>query len=258
MKEVRSIIGVFLVAILMTVNVVWAGEDEKPLDNAQVIQLTKADLGDAVIIAKIKSTKEVKFDLTPDDLVKLKKSGVSGPVIAAMLDRSVSSAAPGTASAKGRGSSKVVLAAKEGTFDIKPIPGDFKTTFAFFGMRRYVQFSEITSKIRIKDHFPTLLLYFDRDPNKIWWLVKLIPWNDYKVRVLDLQSMGAFSGTISNSPVESCDVPYSAVEEKPGMWRITPKAELQPGEYGLFRWEGDNSNLITVSIPPSLSDFGVD
>jgi hypothetical protein len=97
-------------------------------------------------------------------------------------------------------------------------------------------------------------LNIDRDPQKIWWLVKLKPWDD-KGRILDLPSPGMFGGAMSSGPDDSCDVPFTAIEEKPGMWRITPKSELMPGEYGMFRWEGDTS---LTQASSRLYDFGVD
>jgi hypothetical protein len=65
---------------------VLAADAEKALNNSEIVKLTKADLGDDVIIAKIKSAPSVEFATSTDDLVKLKQSGVSKPVIAAMLE----------------------------------------------------------------------------------------------------------------------------------------------------------------------------
>jgi hypothetical protein len=80
------------------------------------------------------------------------------------------------------------------------------------------------------------------------------PWDD-KGRILDLPSPGMFGGAMSSGPDDSCDVPFTAIEEKPGMWRITPKGELMPGEYGMFRWEGDTS---LTQASSRLHDFGID
>ena len=45
-------------------------------------------------------------------------------------------------------------------------------------------------------------------------------------------------------PDEDWTVPYDFTEEEPDVWRLTPKADLVPGEYGLFDGQ--------------LYDFGVD
>jgi len=61
---------------------------ESDITNARVVEMTKLDFGDAVIIAKIKAGK-CSFQLADADLVDLKKSGVSSNVIAAMVEASV-------------------------------------------------------------------------------------------------------------------------------------------------------------------------
>jgi hypothetical protein len=58
------------------------------VDNARVVAMTKLGLGDDVIIARIK-TSPCRFTLSDDDLVALKRAGVSDKVIAAMLEASV-------------------------------------------------------------------------------------------------------------------------------------------------------------------------
>lgn len=54
------------------------------LDNAGVVMLTAAGLGDEAIIAKIKASQPA-YELSTAQIIDLKAKGVSGPVIAAML-----------------------------------------------------------------------------------------------------------------------------------------------------------------------------
>lgn len=61
---------------------------DSDMDNARVVQLTKTGLDDEIIIAKMK-TAHCKFALGDNDLMDLKKAGVSPKVIAAMLESSV-------------------------------------------------------------------------------------------------------------------------------------------------------------------------
>lgn len=58
-----------------------------------IVSLSSMGLGDEAIIAKIKTTNS-RFDLTTDQMIALKRQGVSGPVIAAMLAGGGSSAVP--------------------------------------------------------------------------------------------------------------------------------------------------------------------
>ena len=57
---------------------------QEVLTNDSVIQMIKAGLPEAVVIAKIRST-ATKFDLKTDSLVSLKKAGVSDKVLEAMV-----------------------------------------------------------------------------------------------------------------------------------------------------------------------------
>ncbi len=54
------------------------------LTNRSIIVLSASGIGDEAIIAKIQAS-DTKFDLSTDQMLALKKKGVSGPVIAAMI-----------------------------------------------------------------------------------------------------------------------------------------------------------------------------
>ncbi len=73
-------------AILVT-HFCAAKSDGAPLDNAGVIKLASAGVGDDVIVAAVKSAGEVRFDTSADGLLTLKKAGVSDRVLLAILER---------------------------------------------------------------------------------------------------------------------------------------------------------------------------
>ena len=62
-------------------------KQQKALTNVDVIALVKADLGDKVVIDKIRSSPGDKLDTSTDALIRLKKAGVSTAVIDAMIKR---------------------------------------------------------------------------------------------------------------------------------------------------------------------------
>jgi len=62
---------------------------EEPLTNASVVKLARAGFKEKTIIAII-GARPVKFDLSPERLIELKKSGVTEHVILAMIARSES------------------------------------------------------------------------------------------------------------------------------------------------------------------------
>lgn len=61
-----------------------ASASAAPMDKNTVLQLSNLGLGDSAIVAKIEADK-VDFDLSTDDMIALKKQGVSSAVIAAMI-----------------------------------------------------------------------------------------------------------------------------------------------------------------------------
>ncbi len=62
-------------------------KQQKALTNDDVIKLVKAELGDQVVIDKIKTSPGDKLDTSTDALIRLKKAGVSKAVIDAMIKR---------------------------------------------------------------------------------------------------------------------------------------------------------------------------
>jgi hypothetical protein len=80
----RKTIFVMLAAMLFVSQPSYADT----LNNRMIVALSASGIGDEAIIAKIE-TSDVKFDLSADQMIALKKQGVSGPVIAAMLRANV-------------------------------------------------------------------------------------------------------------------------------------------------------------------------
>jgi hypothetical protein len=80
MRKSTIFTGLFLLSIASPVFA-------ETLGNEDVIQLSAVGLGNEAIIAKIKASAN-KFELTTDKMIELKSKGVSGPVIAAMLEMS--------------------------------------------------------------------------------------------------------------------------------------------------------------------------
>lgn len=64
-----------------------AGAKEKPLTNEAVLAMLQAELGDELVIAKIRQAPAEELDVSPEALVKLRKQGVSKAVLDAMVKR---------------------------------------------------------------------------------------------------------------------------------------------------------------------------
>jgi hypothetical protein len=265
MIRMRHLLAAALTATIVSAGAVCAAEGEKPLDNAEIIKLTKLEMGDDVIIAKIKAASTVQFATTTDDLVKLKSAGVSKAVMAAMVDRTNAGSAPahaasgvaaagGSAGGAAAGLSSITLVAKDGTVTLNPIEGEVKTIVApFVGFKRFIVFDELTAKVRTKDHRPSITIAAAKDPSQGGYaFVKLDQDKDPEDmnRGMDVESPGMWGGTLSSAPDDDFRIKCEKAEEKPGVWRFTPLKDLKPGEYGVYIGKGEQTGIVY--------DFGVD
>jgi hypothetical protein len=241
---------------------VWAGvsatltaQQEAPLDNTQIIRLTTVEMGDAVIIAKIKSAKEVKFDTSTDDLVKLKEAGVSKAVLTAMLERqgTTSNAPP----AEGGAEPRVTLRSREGSVDLRPVYGTASTQASPFSLVTWMRFEGLSATTRIRDRRPTVLIAADKSPRGRWWFVRTSQEEDEEYRYFDLKGGGVFSITWTGSPEEGSIVKCEATEESPGLWALTPLKDLKPGEYGVFAGQIQGWFPAHAQGQAVLFDFGI-
>jgi hypothetical protein len=82
------VFGLSVVFLMLGTVVNLYGQAGEDITNDRIIEMTKKGLDDDIIIAKIK-TGHPKFSLTDNDMIALKQGGVSGKVIAAMLEASV-------------------------------------------------------------------------------------------------------------------------------------------------------------------------
>lgn len=76
--------GLVAVAICFLAFTSYAQRPEAPLTNASVVKLVRAGFKEKTIIAII-NNRPSRFDLDPDRLIELKRSGVSDNVVLAML-----------------------------------------------------------------------------------------------------------------------------------------------------------------------------
>jgi hypothetical protein len=84
-----SLALVFVAASAAPARAQGQGQTVAPLTNASVVKLVRAGFKEKTVVAII-SARPVNFDLTPERLIELKKSGVSERVILAMIARAES------------------------------------------------------------------------------------------------------------------------------------------------------------------------
>jgi hypothetical protein len=231
-----------------------APKKEAPLTNADIIKLTKLQLGDDVIIAKIKQAGAASFDLSTDGLVQLKQSSVSGKVISAMLERGTprSPAAVSGGDRAGaphgdeRDEVRLVLAGDE--IRLPANRGDLSTTGMWPVVFTFLDYPGRTARTRTTDTRPMLLVRSEHDPKNYYYLARLdVNDEEDNNRSLKIeQKTSGFTATTRVVPAGRWHVEYDASETSPGTWQVVPRQDLTPGEYG-------------VVVPGGLLyEFGID
>jgi len=234
---------------------------EEALTNEGVLKMISLGLGDEVVVAKIKEAPRVAFHLEVDDLVALREAGVSQAVIGAMLERTkpVTPPAPLMPANLGMEVVSVSLKGADGETPVSLIRGDMSS--AGFGPYRnmFMNYPGLKARTRTHDRRPVLLVTSESAiTGGHYFLAKLDVDDDDGVRSLKISSaksglraaFGSDRGLMA--PDEDWVVPFEAVEESPGLWRVTAKKDLQPGEYGWY------VNLGAGIQGAGLFDFGVD
>jgi len=219
-----------------------SAKSETAFSNKDVIKLVKLDLGDEVVIAKVKQAADVAFDLTTDGLVQLKQAGVSSKVISAMLEKSTPPAAlPGMPNAggvnqprfDGMDDVRIVIDKKE--VHLPANHGDLSVTGVWPVVFTFLDYPGLHARTRVKNPRPTLVIRSEHDPKGYYYLGKLdVNDEDDNNRSLKIeQKASGFSATTRVIPAGRWYVDYESAETTPGIWYITPKRDLQPGEYGV-------------------------
>jgi hypothetical protein len=226
---------------------------EPPLSNSDIIKLSKLQLGDEVIIAKIGQAKSIAFDLTTDGLIQLKQAAVSGKIISAMLERATPKQPPAVAAYDSSATSgdprqEVRLVVGDQEVNLPSNRGDLSATGMWPVVFTFLDYPGRRARTRIQNVRPTLLVRSEHDPKSYYYLARLdVNDEEDNNRSLKIeQKASSFSATTRVVPAGRWHVEYDASETAPGTWSITPTRDLQPGEYG-------------VVVPGGiLYEFGID
>jgi hypothetical protein len=257
--------AVLVLALVAAVGLALPGATslaQEVLTNDSVIQMVKAGLPEAVVIAKIKSTSS-KFDLKTDSLVSLKKAGVSDKVLEAMVAAgSGAGSAPTTGAMPAPPAPAVAAGALKNTDVIYQLVGgkyvemfatsaNLETNMAFFQSKSEVVLEGRRAQYRTTDKQPVFLSTYSSTDAP---LVRLKPGDDHNDRNLKIGS-GAFmpfGGTQKMGVRNEDKIPVTIERDPRGFYKVTPSAALPPGEYGFILATGFGAGS------GKIYDFGVD
>jgi hypothetical protein len=287
------------VAVLTIVHAVAAqngtGSDEV-LTNESVITMVKAALPSSIIVNKIRTSKN-NFNTSTGELIRLQQLHVPAEILNAMVE--ASTAASITASRTGAGDvSKVdpndptsahdagiyLFEAKDGQRLMTQLEPSISTQSKSGGFLKYAVtygIAKIKSKAVIANNSarlqlnharPVFYFYFEvknaglsnsgnaysgssTSPNE-FVLVKMDQKKDARELVVGQANLfGAESGTLDKY---SRAFDYEKIA--PGVYKVTPRADLDDGEYGFFY--GGSTPIAAygyfgAGISPKIFDFGI-
>jgi hypothetical protein len=241
---------------------------ESALVNEDIIKLTKLELGNDIVIAKINQAPSVAFKLDTDALVSLKQQGVSKEVITAMLNRTTTPAPrpdsqqkPSDQPGNPRGlpnpsDDGVVLRINQSETRLQPVQGDTSSTYAFVTMLIFIDFPGLVAEQRITDRRPTFVVHSSKSPRGRVFLVKCESNKKDDNRSVKVGRSGMFSQKSWSTPDKDWVVEADIKELHDNTWEITPRVDLKPGEYGVM-FKGGLFGLLSGS-QAELFDFGID
>ena len=258
MRYQRLIICFSILLVSFTTALTTPAADEI-LNNASVIELQNLNMGDAVIIEKI-NTSKCDFDTSIAGLKQLKTANVSAPVIQAIVAAKTAGAAPGdpndpaTPHAAGiwvmvgaDGKNKMTQLTPEVPAEISSGGfigpwgiGKVATTARLTGMESQLQLSQ--SKPEFYIYFKDAAMEFSgaSSPQEITLAHLTVLGADDKhnpnQRAVDVAVHGAYGGSygVDRKAVRAFDATVVA----DGIYKIVPKADLADGEYAFCAGSG--------------------
>ena len=230
------------------------------LTNDSVISMKKAGLSDSLILAKIRSS-ATKFDTSTKGLIALKNAGLSDQIIEAMVSHSGTAAAPAqqpapppTAAATPGAARQTISYLSGGkAVELTAAVGSIEFSTGFFDSKSELVLRGRKAQYRITDKKPTFYSAWSANDAP---LVRLKPGSDHDDRNLKISSgsFAPFGGSIKYGVRSEDKVDLESAErDARGLYKLTPKEPLKPGEYGFVLTYG-----MAAGASGRVYDFGVD
>lgn len=267
------------------------------LNNATVVTLVKAGLGEATIIAKINGSANT-FDLSTDQLIALKGQGLSDAVIAAMLEASTKARVSTNATAASDSPNPMdphasgIYVLSDWTETPKMVRMDataanqsknsgmlgYALTAGLASVKVKTVLPNASARVKISGVRPSFYFYFDQanaglsggapgsfsingggtpvtSPNEFSLVRFAIKKGNREATVGKMSITGGKAGVMDNARVA-----FSYADVAPGVFKVTPEADLTPGEYG-FAYSSSNGGGVGIygggGITSRIFDFSV-
>ena len=285
-------ICIIIVAILMTTSLCSAQQAPNALTNKEIIEMVSLGLSNDLIVDKIHATETTNFDTSIDGLKSLKAANVSDVVIRAMVIPHPAVAANGGTDANPEPPARLdpddpdsphdsgiyiyeqtkdaprMLALEPTAYSEGKTSGVAESAFTF-GIAKVKMLAVVQgSNAGVKTADPKMVFYFyfeepgtgltyasyegPTSPNE-FALLKFVQKKDSRETVVMTANVfGASSGTDQKSSIH-----FSFTKLRPGVYKVTPNAPLQPGEYCFLSSAGLDRHGPGSAGANRLYDFAV-
>lgn len=112
--------------------------------------------------------------------------------------------------------------------------GSLGSTYVYVTMLHYADFPGLHAAVSINDAHPTVHIKIGSSPNGRAFLVKVESNSKNANRSVKLGKSHFASFTAATTPDTDWVIPASITMTGPGMWALTPNADLAPGDYGVY------------------------
>ena len=283
----RKLLAVLLPLIFCTFAVA-----QQALTNDSIIKMVKAGLSDDVVIATVNASPG-QYTTTPDALIALKQAGVSENVISAIVNRSAVPPPPATENPvaapssnpddpgapheagiwvyNGSGSGPKMTELEPSVYSSGKVGGMFATAMTYGIAKTKVKavIRSAHSNTRVTNPKAVFYFYFEIEqaglsnastpfggtstPNE-YVLIRFDVKGDTRETVIGkANAFGASSGVDDKETVN-----FTYDKLRPGVYRVTPKEPLKPGEYGFMSPTGTGVGPYAAGALNKVFDFGVD
>jgi hypothetical protein len=271
-------------------------EGGEVLTNDKVIMMTKAGLSASLIVNKIRSSK-TNFNVSTEELIRLKQARVPDEIINAMVEGSTRSATavsqmgagdvartdpndPQSAHEAGiylfqeEGGQKQMLQLEPSISTQSKSGGWFKSamTYGIAKIKSKAVLANANARLQINRPRPVFYFYFEvknsglSNSGNVYASASTSP-NEFVLVMMDEKknnrelTVGQFNAFGAQSgTLDKYSRPFDYEKIAPGVYKVTPRVDLADGEYGFF-YGGSTPiagyGYFGAGISPKIFDFGI-
>ncbi|MFN2453486.1 MAG: hypothetical protein ABR577_04635 [Pyrinomonadaceae bacterium] len=266
------------------------------LTNENIVTMAKAGLNSTIIVSKIHSSK-TQFNLSTDELLRLKRERVPDDIVKAMLEASSTDSAKASSTGAGDVSKTdandplaqheagiYLFEEKDGQkhlLQLEPSISSQSKSGGFFTSAMTYGIAKIKSKavlanqnarLQIDKTKPIFYFYFEvknsglSNSGNVYSASSTSP-NEFVLVKMEEKKNGRelivgqanMFGTQSGT-LDKYARPFDYEKLAPGVYKVTPRTDLADGEYGFFY--GGSTPLATygyfgANVSPKIFDFGI-